>query len=443
MKQALKEWKIPVYAVLLALLCNSYFLVRYDPVWLFAVLPLFFYLNATAGHLRWDVPTKRLRFCLQGGVLLLLFSLSALCSILWHGILAAALLPARWELLLWSALYSAVAELIVLWHGMITVYLTSAQMGIRRRLLAALVVLVPVVNLIALGKITQIVLDEVQFESEKIRLNDSRHEERICATKYPILLVHGVFFRDSGLFNYWGRIPAELKNNGARVFYGEHDSARSVAESAAELMDRIEWILKKTKAEKVNIIAHSKGGLDARYAIAHLGAAPLVASLTTINTPHNGCIFADRLLRTLPRRLIDHVTHTYNRLAEGLGDEKPDFLAAVSDLTASACAKRNQTMPPPEGIFCQSVGSKMHHARGGRFPLNLSYHLVKRYDGPNDGLVAEESFPFGERYTLLAVKGKRGISHADVIDKSRVNIKGFDVREFYVELVSDLRERGF
>ena len=100
MKQALKEWKIWVYAVLLALLCNSYFLVRHNPVWLFAILPLFFYLNVTAGHLHWDVPTKRLRFCLQGGVLLLLFSISALCSILWHGLLAADLLPHRPALLL-------------------------------------------------------------------------------------------------------------------------------------------------------------------------------------------------------------------------------------------------------------------------------------------------------------------------------------------------------
>ena len=38
---------------------------------------------------------------------------------------------------------------------------------------------------------------------------------------------------------------------------------------------------------------------------------------------------------------------------------------------------------------------------------------------------------------------KRGISHGDVIDLNRENIKGFDVREFYVQLVSGLREMGF
>ena len=51
-------------------------------------------------------------------------------------------------------------------------------------------------------------------------------------------------------------------------------------------------------------------------------------------------------------------------------------------------------------------------------------------------------FPWGENYTLLTVKGNRGISHGDMIDLNRENIKGFDVREFYVQLVSDLKNRN-
>ena len=31
----------------------------------------------------------------------------------------------------------------------------------------------------------------------------------------------------------------------------------------------------------------------------------------------------------------------------------------------------------------------------------------------------------------------------DMVDLNRETIRGFDVREFYVELVSDLREKGF
>ena len=82
-------------------------------------------------------------------------------------------------------------------------------------------------------------------------------------------------------------------------------------------------------------------------------------------------------------------------------------------------------------------------ASGGRFPLNFSHHLVQYFDGPNDGLVAESSFPWGEDYTFLTTEGKRGISHGDMIDLNRENIRDFDVREFYVDLVNDLKRRGF
>ncbi len=92
-----------------------------------------------------------------------------------------------------------------------------------------------------------------------------------------------------------------LEANGATIFYGNHQSAASVADSGREIADRIQQILKETGCGKVNIIAHSKGGLDSRYAISKLGMAPYVASLTTINTPHRGCEFADYLLGKIRR----------------------------------------------------------------------------------------------------------------------------------------------
>ena len=70
------------------------------------------------------------------------------------------------------------------------------------------------------------------------------------------------------------------------------------------------------------------------------------------------------------------------------------------------------------------------------------YLLVKHFDGKNDGLVGEKSFPWGEKFTFIETTTKRGVSHGDVIDLNRENIPGFDVREFFVELVSDLKNRG-
>lgn len=336
-----------------------------------------------------------------------------------------------------------ILEAAIFWNGIIRVYLTSVQLGIRYRALGIIFGMIPIANLVMLMIIYLRTKREADFESEKIKLNEARKDKRICATKYPVLLVHGVFFRDSRLLNYWGRIPAELEKNGAAVYYGEQQSALSIEASSKELARKIEEIVLKTGCGKLNVIAHSKGGLDSRYAITHLGCDKYVASLTTINTPHRGCIFAEYLLKTAPARVKNFIEKTYNKAFYTLGDNSPDFMAAVECLTNSFCEEFNRDVPDSPDVMYQSYGSKATSRRSGRFPLNISYPVVKKYDGDNDGLVALTSAPWGEKFTPIYPEGKRGITHADMIDLNRENIKGFDVREFYVRMVSDLRERGY
>ena len=400
-------------------------------------------------HLLSPSPSRHsLRACAHGVEMLKIFLWSTAGAVIYHLIRLPLLWQGRWADWLISAAVAVVVEAIVFWNGMACLYVYSVQLGIRWRVIGALCGLIPVAQLIALRRIMKVVTAEVEVECARIRLNNARRGERICATKYPILLVHGVFFRDSKHLNYWGRIPDDLTTNGATVYYGHQHSAASVADCGRELAERIRAIIEETGCEKVNVIAHSKGGLDMRYALQNYGIAPCVASLTTVNTPHTGCIFADFLLKTFPESVKDKIAATYNKAAHKLGDPNPDFMAAVSDLTATGCAAlephlAGKSNPAPlADIYCQSVGTLLPRATGGRFPMNLAYPIVRFFDGPNDGLVAETAFPFGEKYTLLTPKGKRGISHGDIIDLNRENIEDFDVREFYVELVSDLRERG-
>lgn len=333
-------------------------------------------------------------------------------------------------------------ENIIFWTGIVTVYLTSEQLGIRWRVLGVVCGWIPVVHLIMLHVIIKTTGQEVKMEKMRAKRNKKRAKQEICRTKYPILMVHGVFFRDFEHLNYWGRIPEELEKNGARIYYGNHNSASAVRDSAEQLAARVHEIIDKTGCEKVNIISHSKGGLDSRAMIALTDAAPYVASLTTINTPHRGCQFADYLLNKIPAKQQHAVEKAYNTGAAKLGDVNPDFLAAVHDLTFENCEKLNEEIADDPNIFYQSVGSKLNKPMSGRFPLNFTYPLVKYFDGANDGLVGEESFPWGENYQFLTVEGKRGISHGDVIDLNRENIPGFDVREFYVQLVADLKNKG-
>lgn len=349
----------------------------------------------------------------------------------------------------WGAAYLAklllfiLLESILFWSGIIRVYTTSVQLGIKWRIIGIACGFIPVVHIWALCRIIAITSREAAFEQEKYLLDQVRAQSQICHTSYPILLVHGVFFRDFRFFNYWGRIPFSLKQNGAVVYYGGQQSAASVASCGSELAERIRAIVQETGCEKVNIIAHSKGGLDSRYAISACGAAPYVATLTTINTPHRGCIFADYLLEKIPEKIQKSVARKYNAALKKFGDIDPDFLSAVQDLTASACSLRNEKLPDHPDVYYQSVGSKMNCASSGRFPLNMAYPLVRHFDGANDGLVSMESARWGDCFTELTTPEGRGISHGDMIDLNRENIPGFDMREFYVNLVADLKNKGY
>ena len=391
-------------------------------------------------------PAKRIAQLACGCELLTLFWMSATVNLAFMTVETLWLIPMEpAEIAFWlSGILIAVAvEAAVFWNGMIRVYLTSVQLGLKHRILAALCGWIPLVNIWYLTKIIRIASDEVEFETEKWELDETRAESEICKTKYPLLLVHGVFFRDYRYINYWGRIPRELRRNGARIYYGCQQSAAAVEDSGKELAERIRAIIAETGCEKVNIIAHSKGGLDSRAAIAHQGMGPYVATLTTINTPHRGCIFAEYLLGKVPQAARRKIADTYNATLRRLGDKDPDFLAAVTDLTASACERRNAVTPDDPGVVYESVMSYCRRAGHGKFPLNMTHPIVRHFDGKNDGLVSVDSAKWGSRFTLLEPRGKRGISHGDVVDLNRENIPGFDVREFYVELVADLKRRGY
>ena len=123
--------------------------------------------------------------------------------------------------------------------------------------------------------------------------------------------------------------------------------------------------------------------------------------------------------------------------------ENPDFMAAVTDLTHKRCMELGGQTPPPPEVFCQSVGSQMKNCFSAPFPLNLCWLLVRFFEKNNDGLVALEAMEWGERFQQARSPSLRGLSHGDMIDLNRQNIPGFDVREFYVDLVKDLKARGF
>ena len=271
-------------------------------------------------------------------------------------------------------------------------------------------------------------------------------EDESCRTRYPLVLIHGAGFRDLKWPVYWGRIPAELQKRGAAVCYGLQDCWASTETNAAEIVRRIDAILAETGAEKVNLIAHSKGGLEARMAASSLGAGAKIASITTVATPHHGSKTVDLLFR-MPKGLFCLAAFAVNNWIRVVGDKKPDFLAVCRGFTTEAAAEFNRKNPDVPGIYYQSYACLMSHPFSD-LHLSTANFVVNRLEGPNDGLVTVRSAAWGEHCRILRGNGFRGISHLDAIDLRRAALSRRDgpgvrdICQVYVDIAKDLKARG-
>lgn len=344
-------------------------------------------------------------------------------------------------ILIANGILAAAGAFLLIGVGALRIFCTSRRLSIGRRVVMLLTMWIPLVNLFVLLYACRLVYEEYDFEREKVLLRELRVNSELCRTRYPLLMVHGVGFRDLRYFNYWGRIPAELRRNGAVIYYGNQEAFGTIAYNGEDIRKRIYEIMEETKAEKVNIIAHSKGGLDARYAISTLKMAPYVASLTTMSTPHRGCRFVDYACR-LPEGLYRFVAGCFDRTFGKFGDRNPDFYTATRQFSTKASAEFNKQIPDAPGVYYQSYASKMKYP-WSHLLLSVPWCMIRPLEGDNDGLVSTYSAKWGEFKGIFANQRMRGISHGDMIDLKRQDYKGFDVAEAYVQIVAELKEKGF
>ena len=269
----------------------------------------------------------------------------------------------------------------------------------------------------------------------------------VLPTKYPLLLVHGMGFRDNNRLNYWGRIPRKLKEENCAIYYGGQDGNGTIEKNAEKLKCRIEEILEETGAEKVNIIAHSKGGLDVRYAISTLGMGDKVASVTTISTPHHGSKTVDLLLK-MPDCFVRFAAICANVWLRICGDKNPDTYQVFHSLTTESAAVFNQNNPDNEKVYYQSYAFVMKNSFSDIL-LFLPHFVVKLIEGENDGLLSPRAVQWGVFKGLYKSNSNRGISHCDEVDLRRRRLtkklgEGIsDMVDFYINVVRDLQRSGF
>ena len=202
----------------------------------------------------------------------------------------------------------------------------------------------------------------------------------------PVVLVHGLFGFDrigvpGARFDYFRGIAKHLQSLGCEAHAVRLPASASVPERARELVTAIEAL----PHPRIDLIAHSLGGLDARYALTHLGLASRVRSLVTVGTPHRGTPLADLAMKSplvWARRIIR---------AMGLPME------AIEWLSTEALAKFNAQVLDVPGVRYACVVGGMR-SRDSAVPLALApaHAYLRRVAGPNDGLVPIASQYWGE-----------------------------------------------
>lgn len=202
----------------------------------------------------------------------------------------------------------------------------------------------------------------------------------------PVVLVHGLFgFSRVGIpgarIHYFRGVVAHLESLGCHVHAVRLPPAASVAARAKKLAAAIE----KLPHERVDLIAHSMGGLDARYALAKLGLDRKVRSLVTIGTPHRGTAIADLLLKS-------PIGWGHN-LLRMLGLPT----AALGWLSTASLERFNREILDVPGVRYACVVGGMHRETSiVPVPLIAAHAYLKRVSGTNDGLVPVSSQYWGE-----------------------------------------------
>ncbi|MET0344253.1 MAG: alpha/beta fold hydrolase [Polyangiales bacterium] len=249
------------------------------------------------------------------------------------------------------------------------------------------------------------------------------HEPR--ATRHPILLAHGWFgFDRIGVprfaHDYFRGVPGRLATLGHRVHVARVSPVGSVQTRAAQLARQVEQL----GGGRVNIIAHSMGGLDARLAIARLGLDAHVASLTTIGTPHHGTPLADVAMDYGEWRRLRRMLAATGFDVDGLFDistaRMREFNAQVTD--------------SPRVAYASVVGVMGARVPGRNALLAIGHGYLLARSGPNDGLVPAWSQRWGG--SVLEVEADHW---------AQVNWfgGGFDALGFYAQLAEQLAECGF
>lgn len=291
---------------------------------------------------------------------------------------------------------------------------------------------------------------------------------------YPIVLMHGMAgFEQLTVgtigVEYWAGVRAELARVGEdQVFVTEVSPYETSEVRAREAATQIDAILAATGKQKVALVGHSQGGLDARVLAspAGLGYGAKIASITTVATPHRGSYVADvvmklasaapdtfdkatgALLQLLQRTAyqlqgdaslraqLEQISEKYMR--EVFNPKYADAPSVLYESYAGRTNLRAGLGVCDDGIY-PNEPTKLDSAQSFLFPsaVILERGLPVRV---NDGLVTVESAKWGTFMQCIPADHMKEVGQLNI---DGTNLQTFDHKKFYRQVVERIRARGF
>ena len=286
-----------------------------------------------------------------------------------------------------------------------------------------------------------------------MRRNDEKNKHRArpgrCATRYPIVLTHGMGLqaRIMGVMDYWGDIPRALKENGADVHISRVNALDSHENKAAAWKEQVLQILEETGTGKVNVVCHSDGCLYSRHAISNLGMDKATASHTSLGGPHRGSCIADMFMHSIPDTSRPMVGNGLNWASSfAMGDVDPDSMANGEELTrAHMNDVFNPATPDMPGVYYQSYAYRVTNAMGAGL-LYPTWMAMLPVEGDNDGLVSVSSARWGEFQGVIdggPWSPFGGVNHFSAVGLHPCAAPGYSPEGHFMDIAARLKDMGF
>jgi triacylglycerol lipase len=270
---------------------------------------------------------------------------------------------------------------------------------------------------------------------------DAFPQPPIIPLRTPVMLMHG--FGIMAALQQGGYLHQEamhLRKSGVRAYAPNVAPYDSIPARANMWKKRVEHILGETRADTLTLIAHSMGGLDARYLITKLGLHDQVEALVTVSTPHRGTSIAKAVLNQ-PGLIRDGLASMANYIgAKAIEDGTSDVLKAVAELTPEYIQGTfNPSVPDHPSVRYWSYAGQA--GKGTDVSLDPFFRLLNsflyKHEGVNDGYTAVDSARWG---TFL---GTIDADHARQIGVASHLGSPFDSYAFFADIVRMLAEEGF